>query len=70
MTKVRCCLPVNESCHEKAYFKTIGTRKMQISLSNCFLQNRKTWGQGYKTFFMLNSAELEVYPAHKQLLAF
>ena len=24
-----------------------------------------TWTQGYKTFFMLNSAEHEIYPAHK-----
>ena len=23
------------------------------------------WPQGYKTFFMLNSAEHEIYPAHK-----
>ena len=23
------------------------------------------WPRGYKTFFMLNSAELEVYPANK-----
>ena len=27
---------------------------------------RKTWHRGYKTFFfMLNSAEHEIYPAHK-----
>ena len=25
----------------------------------------KYWSQGYKTFFMLNSAEHEIYPAHK-----
>ena len=25
----------------------------------------KTWPRGYKTFFMLNSAEHENYPAHK-----
>ena len=24
-----------------------------------------TWSQGYKTFFMLDSAEHEIYPAHK-----
>ena len=23
------------------------------------------WPQGYKTFFMLNSTEHEIYPAHK-----
>ena len=23
------------------------------------------WPRGYKTFFMLNSAEHEIYPAHK-----
>ena len=25
----------------------------------------QTWPRGYKTFFMLNSAEPEIYPAHK-----
>ena len=25
----------------------------------------KTWPRGYKTFFMLNSAEHKIYPAHK-----
>ena len=25
---------------------------------------RNTWHPGYKTFFMLNSAEHEIYPAH------
>ena len=24
-----------------------------------------TWSRGYKTLFMLNSAEHEIYPAHK-----
>ena len=24
-----------------------------------------TWPRGYKTFFILNSAEHEIYPAHK-----
>ena len=24
-----------------------------------------TWPRGYKTFFMLNSAETKIYPAHK-----
>ena len=27
------------------------------------------WNQGYKTFFMLNSAEHKIYPAHKCLNA-
>ena len=26
---------------------------------------KKPWAQGYKTFFMLNSAETQIYPAHK-----
>ena len=39
----------------------------------CLLRNKKnnfndsyleTWPQGYKTFFTLNSAEHEIYPAH------
>ena len=25
----------------------------------------KSWSRGYKTFFMLNSAEHEIFPAHK-----
>ena len=25
----------------------------------------RTWPRGYKTFFMLNSAEHEIYSAHK-----
>ena len=25
----------------------------------------RSWPQGYKTFFMLNSGEHEIYPAHK-----
>ena len=25
----------------------------------------RTWSQGFKTFFMLSSAETEIYPAHK-----
>ena len=30
-------------------------------------ENKKkyTWSRGYKTFFMLSSAETEIYPAHK-----
>ena len=28
-------------------------------------KNLKIWPQGYKTFSMLNSAEHEIYPAHK-----
>ena len=28
------------------------------------------WPQNCKTFFMLNTAEHKMYPAHKQLLAF
>ena len=31
-------------------------------LSSLFWTTR-TWPRGYKTFFMLNSAELEIYPA-------
>ena len=27
--------------------------------------NLGTWPRGYKTFFMLNSAEHKIYPAHK-----
>ena len=27
--------------------------------------NIEAWPQGYKTFFMLNSTEHEIYPAHK-----
>ena len=30
--------------------------------SNCF--SKEVWPRGYKTFFMLNSAEHEIYPAH------
>ena len=26
---------------------------------------RETWSSGYKTFFMLNSAETKIYPSHK-----
>ena len=29
------------------------------------LGNEKTWPRGYKTFFILNSAEHGIYPAHK-----
>ena len=29
-----------------------------------------SWPRGYKTFFMLNSTEHEIFPANKQLLAF
>ena len=25
----------------------------------------ESWSRGYKPFFMLNSAELEIYPTHK-----
>ena len=28
-------------------------------------QNLKSWPRGYKTYFMLNSAMHEIYPAHK-----
>ena len=32
----------------------------------CFRsQKSDIWTRGYKTFFMLNSAEHEIYPAHK-----
>ena len=27
-------------------------------------KNKPAWSQGYKTFLMLNSAKLEIYPAH------
>ena len=40
-----------------------------VSIELEFTQNswfpNSTWPQGYKTFFMLNSAEQEIYPAHK-----
>ena len=29
------------------------------------LNNLEAWPHGYKTFFMLNSAEHEIYPTHK-----
>ena len=28
-------------------------------------QGSNSWPRGYKTFFVLNSAEHEIYPAHK-----
>ena len=28
-------------------------------------KTRGTWPRGYKTFFMLSSAETKIYPAHK-----
>ena len=30
-----------------------------------FLETRRPWPRGYTLFFMLNSAELEIYTAHK-----
>ena len=32
---------------------------------NRIITTDETWSRGYKTFFMLNSAEHEIYPAHK-----
>ena len=29
------------------------------------VESHNPWPRGYKTFFMLNSAELEIYPDHK-----
>ena len=29
------------------------------------VQVSKNWARGYKTFFMLSSAETKIYPAHK-----
>ena len=39
----------------------VGTDK--DSLSDCI--SSETMARGYKTFFMLNSTELEIFPAHK-----
>ena len=36
------------------------TTKIQFKL-----KKKKKQARGYKTFFMLNSAEHEIYPAHK-----
>ena len=42
---------------------------MHIGLANSLdpdqAKKRRTWPRGYKTFFMLNSAEHEIYPARK-----
>ena len=36
-----------------------------MNLEINILIKEKTWAGGYKTFFMLNSIEHEIFPAHK-----
>ena len=41
--------------------KAIGT----LIVGRVCTRNNPIWPRGYKTFFMLNSAEHEIFPAHK-----
>ena len=34
-------------------------------IAEIWVNDMVIWPRGYKTFFMLDSAELEIYPAHK-----
>ena len=38
---------------------------LQYANNKCADHGSACWLRGYKTFFMLNSAEHEIYPAHK-----
>ena len=61
---------INISSLEKCEMQKLShffNRKNVFGLMSYSLNNliTLTWARGYKTFFMLNSAELEIYPAHK-----
>ena len=36
-----------------------------IHIIDLYPQIREIWARGYKTYFMLNSAETKIYPANK-----
>ena len=40
-------------------------REKSLKVFCCNRTTRKSWARGYKTFFMLNSIEHEIFPAHK-----
>ena len=54
---------ISESQMEWSYYKTHGNG--QTDFIRSFMVNDVTWPRGYKTFYMLNSIEHEIFHAHK-----
>ena len=44
---------------------TNGFAVAHVVFSKTPMQDLAIWPRGYKTFFMLNSTEHEIFPAHK-----
>ena len=54
--------------HTDTTFPLLSKSKVPSLHSHCVTEQAglcRTWPRGYKTFFMLSSAESKIYPAHK-----
>ena len=59
-------------CKEHSHFKVnFQTPQIRTPQNATYIRNEmetlytETWPQDYKTFFMINSAEIKIYPTHK-----
>ena len=50
-------------CNRNKTLNHLNSSNHTLLLSD--LRGRETWPPSYKSFFMINSAEHEIYPAHK-----